>query len=345
MLVAVDTLSVSFGFVSSPIEELRDAIAAAQTVVISGHKGPDGDCIGAALALMNGLRAIGKDVTVFSNDAVPQIVRFLPGADRVMHLAGTPEAAEASVAGKTWDLGILVDVGFTQRAGKAEPALLQAETLAVVDHHELGPDTAGDIRIIDPRASATCLILADIFEDLGLAIDKKVATCLLTGIVTDTGSFRFRNTDAASLAAASRLLGLGADLPRINEEVWDSRPLDAIRLLTTAFEKMEFLSNNRLAVTHLDLADYDGAMDEHTEGIASEVARIQGVLVAAVFREPKLGNVRVSVRSRGEIDIAEVCRMFGGGGHKNAAGCTFLSSVEDAMAQMVPALEACLESS
>ena len=91
---------------------------------------------------MNGLRAVGKDVTVFSNDAVPQIVRFLPGADRVVHLAGTPEAAEASIAGKAWDIGILVDVGFTQRAGKAEPALLQAETLAVVDHHELGPDTA-----------------------------------------------------------------------------------------------------------------------------------------------------------------------------------------------------------
>lgn len=327
----------------SPIEELRDAIAGAQTIVISGHKGPDGDCIGAALALRHGLKSIGKDVTVFSNDEVPKIVKFLDPGNNVIHLA---TQAEADKAGEDqWDLGILVDVGFTQRAGRAEQALLSAERLAVVDHHEIGPDTSGDIRIIDPTASATCFILARIFRDIGLSIDKNAATCLLAGIVTDTGSFRFRNTDEASLAEASELIRLGADLPRISEEVWDSRPMAAIRLLQKALYNLELFAGDRLAITHLGPEDFGVAKDEDSEGIASEIARIDGVMVAAAFREPHHEHVRVSVRSRGDIDIAEVCRKFGGGGHKNAAGCTLNTTVCEAMRLVIPELERCLESS
>ncbi len=327
----------------SAIEQLRDAIAGAQTIVISGHKGPDGDCIGAALALRHGLKSIGKEVTVFSNDEVPKIVRFLDPGGSVIHLA-TESDAERAGQGQ-WDLGILVDVGFTQRAGRAEPALLSAETLAVIDHHEIGPEASGEIRIIDPSASATCFILSKIFRDIGLSVDKNAATCLLTGIVTDTGSFRFRNTDEESLAEASELIRLGADLPRISEEVWDSRPMSAIRLLQKAFYNLKLLSGNRLAVTHLGLEDFVDAKDEDSEGIASEIARIEGVLVAAVFREPHSERVRVSVRSRGDIDIAEVCRKFGGGGHKNAAGCTLTVGVLAAMERVIPELERCLESS
>jgi len=335
--------AVLFGHVPSPVEQLRDAIAAAQTVVISGHKGPDGDCIGAALALRHGLRGVGKDVTVFSNDEVPKIVRFLDPGGCVIHLTSEAEAVRA--ASQQWDLGILVDVGFTQRAGRAEPALLSAERLAVVDHHEIGPQTSGEIRIIDPRASATCFMLARMFRGLELPLDKHAATCLLTGIVTDTGSFRFRNTDEATLAEASELIRLGADLPRISEEVWDSRPMAAVRLLQKAYYNLALLAGNRIAITHLGTEDFADAKDEDSEGIASEIARIEGVLVAAVFREPHPNHVRVSVRSRGEIDVAEVCRKFGGGGHKNAAGCTLTVDVHAAMDRVIPELERCLESS
>jgi phosphoesterase RecJ-like protein len=329
--------------VPTPIEQLRDAIAAAQTVVISGHKGPDGDCIGAALALRHGLKSLGKDVTVLSNDEVPKIVRFLDPGSNVIHLATESDAEKAGNG--HWDLGILVDVGFTQRAGRAEPALLAAERLAVVDHHEVGPEVSGEIRIIDPSASATCFILSKIFREIGLPLDKNAATCLLTGIVTDTGSFRFRNTDEASLSQASELISLGADLPRISEEVWDSRPMAAITLLRKALFNLELLAENRLAVTHLGPEDFGEAKDEDSEGIASEIARIDGVLVAASFREPLPDRVRVSVRSRGDIDIAEVCRKFGGGGHKNAAGCTLSVDVHSAMQRVLPELEKCLESS
>lgn len=330
-------------YVPSPIEELKDAIASAQTIVISGHKGPDGDCIGAALALRHALKNIGKAVAVYSNDEVPKIVKFLDPGSNVIHL---PNDAEANRAGEGhWDLGILVDVGFTKRAGRAEPALLAAERLAVIDHHEIGNETSGDIRIIEPDASATCFMLAKLFPQIGLTIDKHAATCLLTGIVTDTGSFRFQNTDEASLAEASALIRLGADLPRISQEVWDSRPMSAVRLLQRALNNLRLLAGGQLAVTHLGLEDFRDASDEESEGIASEVARIEGVRVAAVLREPSPEHVRVSVRSKGNIDVAEVCRKFGGGGHKNAAGCTLNVAVDVAMGMLIPELERCLESS
>ncbi|MEO7454547.1 MAG: bifunctional oligoribonuclease/PAP phosphatase NrnA [Fimbriimonadales bacterium] len=327
---------------SHPIQELKEAIGAAQSIVIAGHKGPDGDCIGAGLALRNALEPLGKDVTVLSNDPVPTIVEFLKGAHAVRVVRTEEEAYE--IADDKFDLGILVDVGFTERAGRAAPALESAATLAVFDHHEMGPKVSGDLRVIDASASATCYLLFSLFEDLGLAIDPAVADCLLTGIVTDTGCFRFGNTDPVSLHAAASLIERGADLARINEMVWNRRPATQIQMLQRAFDHLRLSQSNRLAVTHLSQRDYEatGAHDEDTEGIASEIARIGTVDVAAVFREAKAGHVRVSVRSRGDIDVAEVCRMFNGGGHKNAAGCTIDAGVEEAMARMVPALEACL---
>jgi phosphoesterase RecJ-like protein len=328
--------------VSDPVQQFREAIASAQTVVVSGHKGPDGDCIGAALAFKNALEALGKQVTVLSNDPVPKLTEFLRGAHSVQVVA--TEDAAAAMADRKFDLGILVDVGFTERAGRAAPALESAVTLAVVDHHEIGPNTSGHIRVIDPGASATCYMLYTLLPMLGLRIDAAVAECLLTGIITDTGCFRFGNTDKVSLEAAASLIELGADISKINEQVWNTRPLTQIEMLQRAYRNLRLSQGGRLAVTFLDRSDYEvtGALDEDTEGIASEIARIDLVEVAAVFREAKPGHVRVSVRSRGDIDVAEVCRQFKGGGHKNAAGCTIDASVEEAMERMVPALEACL---
>jgi phosphoesterase RecJ-like protein len=293
---------------------------------------------------MTALRSLGKNAVVLSNDAVPKIVRFLDKSERIIHVATDQEGISAAKATE-WDLGILVDVGFIKRSGRAAYALERADTLAVIDHHEIGPEISGHIRIIDSAASATCLMLYRLFEKIGLTIDKRVATCLLTGIITDTGSFRFRNSDAASLAAASHLVELGADLALVNDEVWNRRPSSQIRLLEKAFQHLSYSEDCRLAMTYLGLDDFRQAKaeDEDSEGIASEIARIQSVDVAAVFREPEANHVRVSVRSRGDIDVAAVCRRFEGGGHKNAAGCTFKTGIEAAMNAMRPALEQCLE--
>jgi phosphoesterase RecJ-like protein len=324
--------------VDSEIAALRSAIQAADSIIVASHINPDGDAVGSSLALLMGIESLGKKATVILNDPVPMNLRFLPGWERIRG----PEAVPLGAG-----LGIIADVGVMSRLGRARPSVEAAAHLCVIDHHEPDGAPPGDIRIIDTGASATCLILYRMLPTIGVEISPAIAQCLLTGIATDTGSFRFRNTDPATLDAASHLVALGGDLAQINEEVWEKKPLSAVKLLRFALDNLELYASGRVAVSRLTQSNYQeaSASDEDSEGIVNEISRINTAQIAAMFREPKPGRVRVSVRSRGELDIAAVCRQFGGGGHVNAAGCTFESSIDDAIRTLVPALEACLASS
>lgn len=323
------------------IAALKEAICAAEVITLASHVNPDGDNIGALLALAIGLRNTGKEVRVFSHDPIPANLMFLPQTELIEIL---PEGC--SLPDVASDLGIIVDVSVIDRMGRSQSILASARHLAVIDHHEPSDTPPGDIRIIDSSASATCLILYKIFPELGIAMSPDIAQCLLTGIATDTGSFRFQNTDPASLDAASHLVELGANLSEINLEVWEKKPLSSIILLSRALNKMRLRADGRLVFTSISREDFEssGALDEHSEGIVNDIGRVDTALIAALFREPKKGRIRVSVRSRGNIDVSAVCRNFGGGGHVNAAGCTFESTIEEAMSSLLPALEECLES-
>jgi phosphoesterase RecJ-like protein len=322
------------------IVELRNAIDSASTVFITSHVHPDGDAVGSLLALHIALAARGKSVSSALHDAIPRNLRFLPRWNEIAEIHDEHAILPAA------DLAILVDVGHLPRVGRTQKGLLAAKSFAVIDHHQLGEDNPGDIRVIDPDASATSLILYQIFHDIGLEMTPEIAQCLLTGIATDTGSFRFRNTDPESLDAASHLVAIGADLSIINEEVWEKKPLAAVSMLGRALQHLQLLCDGRIATSYLTNLDYAecGALDEHTEGIVNEVGRVDTVLITALFREPTKNRVRVSVRSRGDIDVSAVCRKFGGGGHINAAGCTFEGSIENAMSILVAALKECLGS-
>ena len=323
------------------VEEFKKAIESAERIVIAAHINPDGDTIGGALAFRIGLESLGKRVEVVCSDPVPANLRFLPGSEFVR----MPETDESSV--RSYDLAILVDLSLPDRLGKAQDLIASAQRLAIIDHHQPSDKTPPCIHLIRPDASASCLILYDLLPALDIVINSEIAQCLLTGIVTDTGAFRFRNTDSASLTAASRLLALGADLTIINEELWEKRELPAIRLLSVALSRLQLHADGRIAESYLLRSDYEetNAGDEHTEGIVNELGRVDTALISVLFREPKPGRIRVSLRSRGEIDVSEVSRQFGGGGHVNAAGCTFNSTIEEARADLLPALEACMESS
>jgi phosphoesterase RecJ-like protein len=324
------------------ITALKQAIDGAKSILVASHQHPDGDAIGAVLALKAGLEALGKQVTAVSSDRVPNNLRFLPDWESIQVIA-----EDAPPPQQVADLAIMVDVSVVARLGRAAPFLEAAKTLAVVDHHQPSDDPPGDIRVIDPKASATCLILYLILPELGIDNTPAIAQCLLTGIATDTGSFRFGNTDPISLDAASHLVALGANLTQINEEVWEKKPLSAINLLRAALNHMELHSSGQIATSYLANDDYAaaGATDEDSEGIVNEIGRVRTVMISAMFREPKPGKIRVSVRSRGAYDVSAVCRLFGGGGHVNAAGCTFDTSMEEAIAALLPALEECLASS
>lgn len=319
--------------------------------MIASHVNPDGDAIGSVLALGWSLRQLGLQVRLLSHDPVPMNLRFLPGWDIIEVLS--PERTPAKEAYQEPPLpkepgllGIVADVGVMERLGRSHQLLEAAEKLVVIDHHQPADVPPGDIQIVDPGASATCLILYRLLPEIGVEISPDIAQCLLTGIITDTGGFRYQNTDPESLEAASKLLSLGADMMQINREVWEKKPISAVRLMCTALNHLELYANSQIAISHLSLGDYKefDATDEDTEGIVNEIGRINTAQIAALFREHKQNRIRVSVRSRGDIDVAAVCRQFGGGGHINAAGCTFESSIEEAKSLLIPALEECLAS-
>jgi phosphoesterase RecJ-like protein len=244
------------------------------------------------------------------------------------------------------DLFVMVDLESIDRLGSVAEHFRHHHPLMVIDHH-VPYEMPGDIRIIDVTAPAACLILARLLREVGVRFTSEISTLLLAGIVTDSGSFRYRNTTPEALSMAAYLLEHGGNLNLISEEVYQRRPLASTMLLGYALEHMKLASGGQLAWTILPNSAFvsHNATDEDTEGFVNEILFTECVKIAAILREPKEGKVRVSIRSRAEIDVAKVARTFGGGGHKNAAGCTFEVSPEAAEALLIPELEKCLASS
>lgn len=320
------------------VSEFRDAVCAAERVLVAPHLHPDGDAIGAALAIQRGLEALGKQVEVVCADPVPANLRFLPGWQSI-------RAPEESTL--VPELGILVDLNVMSRLGKAQSLFDRAPRIAIVDHHEIIEESAQGVSLVWPDYSATCLVLYEVMPQLGMEITPEIAQCLLAGIATDTGRFRFRNTDPYSLRAAADLVERGGDLTQINEEVWEKKPLPAVLLLGRALANLKTDFDGAIAYSYLTEEDFAAAeaIEEHNEGIVNEIGRVETACISALFREPKPNKVRVSVRSRGDIDVAEVCSKFGGGGHKNAAGCTFDTNVHEAIEAMLPPLREAISKS
>lgn len=317
------------------VQEFLQTVDAASSVLVGTHLNPDGDALGSALAMSLFLDQRGKANEVVCNNLAPYNLEFLPSVDR-LKLEPT----------STHDLGILLDLDSLERLGRVRGHFERCSKLIVIDHH-IPHQKPGDLRIVDTHAPATALILARLLEACGARIDPEIATCLLAGIVTDTGSFRYRNTTPESLEVASRLLSHGGDIVRISEEVYQRRPLTSVRLLGKTLDNLRLAQDDRLAWSTLSLRDFQesGAGEEHTEGLVNELLSIHTVKIAALIREPKPGKVRASIRSRDQIDVAAAARSFGGGGHKNAAGCTFDVSLEEAERRLVEALRTCLASS
>ncbi len=320
---------------SEAARRFREELRHASSVLIGTHLNPDGDALGSSLALAAYLDRLGLDVEVLCHHPAPRNLRWLPGVSRLRQWPKTEKA----------DLAIMVDLEAKDRLGDVRDPILQTPRLVVIDHH-VPHESPGDLRIVDVGASATALIIARLFLELGAEITPDMATNLLTGIITDTGSFRFRNTTPEAFSVSAILLERGADLGRVNEEVFGRKPLASTLLLGHMLDTMRLECGNRIAVGVLTRSDFERAMatDEETEGFVNEMLSIDSVEIAAILREPKPGRIRCSLRSRAEHDVAEVAREFGGGGHRNAAGCTLDMDVREAEETVVRRLRACLAS-
>lgn len=291
---------------------LKERLLQAKRVLVGTHLNPDGDALGSALGFSLWLDALGVPNEVLNHHDSPRNLRFLPGVDRVRREPSAPA-----------DFGVVLDLDATHRLGSTQP-FFDTLPFALIDHH-IPHESPGEIRIVHTDAAATALIVARMLEEAGETITPDMATCFYTGIVTDTGSFRFRNTSAEALSTAAILLERGADFVTVSEHVFQSRRLASARLLGGLLETMTLEKDERLAwgsVSQADFATAD-ANDDDTEGFVNELLSIDTVQIAALLRETKPDVVRCSIRSRGTVDVAEAVRVFGGGGHRNAAGCNF----------------------
>lgn len=296
--------------------------------------------MGACLALHLVLKARSTPRRVLFHDPVPKNLLFLPGSAEVERVE------EGFWLNEQPDLAVVMDLSTLDRLGRVRPFVERAKQVVVFDHHEPSEEAFGEIRFVDATAAATCLIVYRVLTAMGVPINRDVAQCLLAGIATDTGNFAFPNTTPETLRVAADLVERGANLAVINEEVWNKRSLAAMRLLGIVLSRQEMLCDGRLTVSHLLNEDFlaAGATDEDTEGAVNELLRVEGTFVAALIREVRPGRLRVSVRSRGDYDVAEACRQFGGGGHKNAAGCSLDGDYEQLRGRLLEALKRCVGS-
>lgn len=328
---AIDGMSIS----RADAGRFRVTLENAESVVIGTHLNPDGDALGSALALSLALDAIQVPNEVVCHHDPPRNLQFLPGIDRLKRIAE-----------RAHPVGVILDLDSFERLGDSAASFAECRRLIVVDHH-VPHEAPGHLRVVDTRAAATAVLLAQLLIEGDFPINADVATCLLTGIVTDTGGFRFRNTNAEALDLGAHLVTLGAEIGRINEEIFQRKPAGAAKLLGRVLNRMHLELDDRLCWGTLLPEDFAAASatDEDTEGFVNEYLSIATVEIAALLREQKPGKVRVSLRSRGTHDVAAVAREFGGGGHRNAAGCSFDLTGSEAADLLVPRLRACLESS
>lgn len=304
-----------------PRETIARTLKTGGQVLIVCHLGPDGDCLGAGLALAGALERIGVSATVACEDGVPDTLAFLPGAGGVV--TGVPDTLDIPVA-------VALECGTLDRAGGLAPALERAGTLVAIDHHGQPPLDA-HLTYWDPAAAAVGELVMDLIANLGMVVDRPIATCLLTALVTDTGVFRFANTTPRTLRLAAELMELGADLREVVRAVYEEQPAPAVRLLGHALAASQLYENGAVAMTAVTPAMLAaaGAKLDDVAGIAAVLRTISGVRLAVVL-EDRGSTVRLSIRARDGVRADFMAQALGGGGHAGAAGAEMKCGIEEA---------------
>jgi len=282
--------------------------------LIAGHVSPDGDCLGCMCGLGLVLQGLGKSAVLVSPDGVPDLYRFLPGSDRVVREVP---------ADRRFDAAIVVDCEGLDRLGIVAEALPLCGRVLGIDHHS-GGQPGLDLQLVDPSAASCSEIVVELLKEAGIKIEHNVAECLLTAVVTDTGSFRFSNVKPSTLRVAATLIEAGASVNRIARRIYETRSLSSIKLLGMALSAVHTTADGQIAYTSItrDQMALSSAADAETEGIVNYVRSVRGAQVGILFRECSDGSTKVSLRSRDGLEISQVARLFGGGGHRTAAGCT-----------------------
>ena len=318
-------------------QRLVDLIGRAASIDLVCHVLPDGDALGSALAVGLALRSLGHAPRVsFGDDpqVVPGSLGFLPGLELLVPAGEVPDEPE---------LMITFDVADPQRLGLLRSKAEAATELAVIDHHASNGGF-GTLRLVDPAAPATAVLVDELLRRLGVPLDLSIATCLYTGVATDTGSFRYAATTPATHEPAGRLLATGLRHDLISRRLWDTQSFGYLKVLAAALERAELdraaAGGLGLVWTWVPCADLlrHGVLPEEIEGLIDVVRKAAEVEVVLVLKEDPDGSLRGSCRAKGAVDVALACTALGGGGHAYAAGFTSHEGVAATVARFRAAL-------
>ncbi|MEW5909347.1 MAG: bifunctional oligoribonuclease/PAP phosphatase NrnA [Thermodesulfobacteriota bacterium] len=305
-------------------------------ILVASHANPDGDAIGSLIAMGLTLSGLGKGTTLYNESPIPAVYRFLSGVQRVVdRLDGL----------KLFDTAVVLDCGDVQRLGDAGPEIERIPLVINIDHHVTN-SRFGRFNVVDPSACATSEIIYRLISGMDVSIDLDIASALYTGILTDTGSFRFSNTNQAAFEICGKLVSLGVDPYRIAQRVYGTYSLGRIKLLNLALDSIEISKNGKLslmAVTR-NMMSETKTRPEDIDGLINYAKGIQDVKVAVLIQElnqhPKNksqgpSHYHVSLRSDGTVDVAAIAAEFGGGGHSSAAGFSVESTLTEIKSKLI----------
>lgn len=304
--------------------ELLKEIGSAKTIGIAGHIRPDGDCVGSCLALYGYLKNACKNakITVYMEQP-SEIFSFLKGYDSINTEFGAP-------AKKPFDVFIALDSGDAERLGPAKEYFEAADKKICVDHH-ISNFGFGDVSLVDAKASSTCELLFRMFEKNYM--DEDIAKALYTGIVHDTGVFQYTNMKKETFAAVGKLVSYGFDTSKIIDETFYQKTYIQNQILGRALlESILFMDGKCIAsAVDLKMMEFYNVTSKDLDGIINQLRVTKGVECAIFLYEIRSQEYKVSMRSNGVVNVAEIASYFGGGGHVRAAGCTMNGSFHDVL--------------
>ncbi len=305
--------------------------------LIVSHINPDGDAIGSSLALAAGLRAVGKKVTVFNNDSVPDIVRFLSGSSEIIH-----ELSDSD----QFDAAIVVDCGTPKQLGEKFNAFKGYKKLLNIDHHATNLNFA-DVIFLDPDACATGAMIYRILKTMQVQITREIALSIYTTIVVDTGSFHYGNSNPEAFRIAGEMVDIGVEPWVVAENLYESQPEGRIRLHSMALNTLTTHYGGKIGFIMVSKEMYKatGTTAEDTDGIVNYARSLKGVEVAMFIREISADKYKASLRSKGRVDVTKIAGRYDGGGHVNAAGCVLKGTLPEIKKNLLEATEEILKSS
>lgn len=308
------------------INEVAKKILEGNEMILTTHQNPDGDGIGAVLALFLGLNKLNKDkmklVRIVIEDPVPSFLRFLPAVEVIEKVEYVAENAK-------FDTVVSIDVANKERIGTPLKFLKEGVRLINIDHH-VSNEKYGDINYVNDKASSASEIIFELLQAMNVDIDKMIAECIYCGLINDTGNFSYNNVGEKTFQIAALLKGTGIENEKISENLFANKSIARLKLLGYAIDNMVFDGERKFAYTFIsrEILDKYDARKEDTEGIVEAIRSYEACETALLLREDKKGSLKGSLRSKGK-DVNKIAAVFGGGGHVKAAGFSSSLSYEE----------------